>query len=385
MPAKKSLAAADEIIGLVYQGPLEAQPWQSFLRCLRTRLNSDYAGIMLRSGGKDLAPLVIMDHASLLDPQEIERRSALGAKYSHLDPLVNTLASSKSGTIYTIDEVIPRATLIKGDYYQHVMKPNQMEYFLGMTVTEPGGWQSFVGLMNTKRRGNFGAPEKKFFEAFRPHMERALEIYARLKQNESEKHILEETFNRLMIGTFILDGRGRIIDVNGAGQELLRLHKSIHSTKGKLGFTKKQDNERLQGLIEHALSARKQPSSAAFVDAIQVKCPPATQLGVLVRSVHAQDAYWNEVSPSVAVYVGEVGHQSIALEHFVSRMFGLTRSEAMLATLLAQGMTLAEAAAKLQITHSTVRSYTKNLFGKVGVSRQAELVRLILTSVAILA
>jgi DNA-binding CsgD family transcriptional regulator len=37
------------------------------------------------------------------------------------------------------------------------------------------------------------------------------------------------------------------------------------------------------------------------------------------------------------------------------------------------------------VTENTVRSYAKKIFAKVGVNRQTELVRLILTSVAHLA
>lgn len=43
-----------------------------------------------------------------------------------------------------------------------------------------------------------------------------------------------------------------------------------------------------------------------------------------------------------------------------------------------------EAAQTLGLAENTVRSYLKSIFGKTGVNRQAELVRLILQSVAVL-
>ena len=48
------------------------------------------------------------------------------------------------------------------------------------------------------------------------------------------------------------------------------------------------------------------------------------------------------------------------------------------------GLSLAEAAEKLELTENTVRSYCKTILSKTGVSRQADLVRLILRSVAVL-
>lgn len=63
-------------------------------------------------------------------------------------------------------------------------------------------------------------------------------------------------------------------------------------------------------------------------------------------------------------------------------MFGLTISESRLAVQLARGLPIDEAAEECGLTRSSARTYLKNIFAKVGVSRQAELVRTILVSIA---
>ena len=83
------------------------------------------------------------------------------------------------------------------------------------------------------------------------------------------------------------------------------------------------------------------------------------------------------------VYVSGLDNNQ-PLERLVSQIFDLTPSEAHLAALLATGLSLAEAATKLELTENTVRSYCKTILSKTGVSRQADLVRLILRSVAVL-
>jgi DNA-binding CsgD family transcriptional regulator len=59
-------------------------------------------------------------------------------------------------------------------------------------------------------------------------------------------------------------------------------------------------------------------------------------------------------------------------------MFGLTASESRLAAALALGLTLEAAADSEGWTHSSAKTYLKSVFSKLGVSRQADLVRLIL-------
>jgi DNA-binding CsgD family transcriptional regulator len=59
--------------------------------------------------------------------------------------------------------------------------------------------------------------------------------------------------------------------------------------------------------------------------------------------------------------------------------------ETALALQLVQGRTLAQAARALHISEHTARTYSKHIFAKTGTNRQADLVRVILTSVAHLA
>ena len=64
-------------------------------------------------------------------------------------------------------------------------------------------------------------------------------------------------------------------------------------------------------------------------------------------------------------------------------LFGLLPSEARLAWQLAQGTSIADAAAMVGITKETARFYSKKIYAKTG--GQPELVRIILTSVLDLA
>lgn len=89
---------------------------------------------------------------------------------------------------------------------------------------------------------------------------------------------------------------------------------------------------------------------------------------------------WEQSLPGscVAVFVSVHGGQRLPWDR-VAAMHGLTRAEARLASLLAEGISLEEAAEALLVSIQTVRSQLKLVFAKTGVTRQAELVALILT------
>lgn len=60
--------------------------------------------------------------------------------------------------------------------------------------------------------------------------------------------------------------------------------------------------------------------------------------------------------------------------------FGLTAREARVALLIAEGHAAKEVAVTLGVTVFTVRAHLRNIFAKIGVGRQAALVRVVLRS-----
>lgn len=69
----------------------------------------------------------------------------------------------------------------------------------------------------------------------------------------------------------------------------------------------------------------------------------------------------------------------------LASLFDLPRREAELAVALNEGLSIAEAAERMGLTLETARNYSKRLYANLGVRGQAELVRLVSDSVAVMA
>ena len=94
------------------------------------------------------------------------------------------------------------------------------------------------------------------------------------------------------------------------------------------------------------------------------------------------DRYVGTQSPSVVVYISDREDRFNIHEKLLEKLFGLTKTEARLAALLANGLTLVDAGRVLGVTENTVRGYSKIIYSKLGINRQVDLVRVILKSVA---
>ncbi|MFC6521027.1 helix-turn-helix transcriptional regulator [Undibacterium arcticum] len=152
-----------------------------------------------------------------------------------------------------------------------------------------------------------------------------------------------------------------------------------------LEATHQRDNRELQRLIKAALSGHTKPD-LSVVDAMSVTRPSGkSNLGVVVRSVPMSEWSEGKHRAAAAVFVRDPESQAQAPQEVVRQMFSLTPAEAGLAIQLANGLSLDEAAEALNITRNTARAHLRSIFGKTGVTRQTELVRILLNSVAALA
>lgn len=381
--ARLSRTRYEALITNIYQGFLEASPWQSFLRLLREITDSDIASLMLRPGKPGERSLTLWDCAAFLPQETLEAARADQMQYDHLNPLVTTLI--RTGGIFTLDQVISRTELVKTDFYNKLMLHYRLEHMVTMHFQDARGAPFFLGLINSPEKSNFTDFHKDLLLSLRPHIEYAMTAYNKITSEKSEKDVYSEALNRLSLGTIILDGCGKVLDMNAAAAVILQRSSCISLNKESLVVARPKFREEFTRLVKGAIAWHEKQLPDTYAEALRIECIDGNDVGVLIRSAPPSPWRQKQGEPSVIVHLEDFGQDESAPEQVVARLFGLTRSEARLAAMLASGFTLIGAAAKLGLTESSVRTYSKKIFAKMGVRRQAELVGVIKKSVAMLA
>lgn len=378
----RSALDTDSLVALIYKGPLEPQPWRSFLAALAERLNCRNAAIVLRLSRQGSPPIIVWGRPNEIDLEQARRAHEAHSELGHLDPLRNLLTGP--GAIYSMDEVISREELVQNRFFQEVLCPYGFDRMMGMYIAEPEGWEGNIGVVNGIGSRDFGQAEKDVLLGLRHHLEQSLALFARVSREETELRALIDTLDRQTIATVILREDGSVARMNSAARAL-HANGIIRIGGGDRPYLADcSANREFQEIIAAARSASRERGMMPFVQAMQIENGGRSHLGVLVRSIEQYSPYVADNGPAIIVYISGVTAQR-PMERLVSQLFDLTPSEAHLATLLATGFSLVEAAQKLELTESTVRTYCKSILGKMGVSRQADLVRLVLRSVAVLA
>ena len=120
-----------------------------------------------------------------------------------------------------------------------------------------------------------------------------------------------------------------------------------------------------------------------MVRALRIPRPGGrSPLGLVIRPVRASERGEGQTGPCAAVFISDPDQRDSASQQTLGELFDLTPAESNVAILLARGLSLAEVAETQNISPHTARAQLKSIFGKTGASRQAELVRMVIKSVA---
>lgn len=363
----------DALIGAIYRGPLEHSPWQGFLDLLCEAMDANYATLLLRPPS-ELDSGIVINAASGSEQLQTAYRETWFA----LDPFVNL----PPGQVLTLQEFVDREQLLASEYYQRYIQPLGVFHILGVDIEAADGLQARLRVTHGEDRGDFSDDDKALCRQLLPHLQQSIILHASLKRTESERALYADAIDQLAMGSVILDAEARVLSCNRVAETLLAQHPSLKRRGERLVVGDDRDNREFRALLEQVLAAHRQ-GQPGFVKAFGLGLGDAEgSLGLLLRPLPRVASSTAVDSPAVAIFISDPNRRRTAPAEVLVELFGFTPAEASLALLLANGLTLDEAAAELGVSRNTTKSHLSAVFAKTGVSRQTRLVQLILKSVA---
>lgn len=351
------------IVRAIHEGVFETPRWADFLGRLQAAAGAGYVSIAFRSADPRFRDLDVMRTA--------------GRVFSHDDPQLRLLMDRHSAPLdladydrpYTLDDI---AGVLGDDAaaYRAYLRGHDVDHVLTIQVREPRGGSCWLSLA---RAGEDFAPEVAgWLIDLAPHLALATRTLVALEEERMRADIAQEAMHRLNFGWLTFDGDGRVIEIDPEADRMLRTIPALRRCAPGDLFA-------AEGLRAHLAEMADKP-------------------GQRPRAIHLVEEPWLDMllvpaafrpvaggrAPVAVGYVHGVGAAGPDRQDQLIRLFGLTRSEARLALTLTQGRSIAEAGATLGLSGETARTYSKRIYAKTGTRGQADLVRVILTSVVAL-
>jgi DNA-binding CsgD family transcriptional regulator len=215
-----------------------------------------------------------------------------------------------------------------------------------------------------------------------PHLQRALQLHARIVGLEKKADSASEALDRIPIGFLVVDATGKVLMSNRVAQGILGLNDGLALGRNGLVTSRQGETDRLRGLIQSAISAGagKGLGSGGMMRVPRPSLRRSFQ--VLVTPLRSGTAvFWPE-GAAAAIFVSDPEGRIEPSDKLLGKLFGLTPAEARLAGALMQGNSLTDAADEFHLSRNTVRAQLRSILNKTATRRQGELMRLLWSSPA---
>jgi DNA-binding CsgD family transcriptional regulator len=372
------LAAVMDLIARVYDAALDEQLWPTVAPKIASTFEATSTALFTSNRRHE--------EVNLLSMTENFSAAALRAYeeyYAQRDVWFERAENVNPSTLFTNIDLMPDEEFEKTEIYNDFCRPNGGFFYIAGSLFFLGtDAVAALGIHRPRALGPFEGESKAAIGLFLPHLHRALQIRHRLMQPGIAAGVGLEGLERGGTATLVVTRDGRILYASQEAERLLRAGTGIAAVAGRLATPHAAARTRLAALIAGAVdTATGNGASPGGVMAIERD--DRLPLTLLVAPFRPARAGLGAALPAAIVFIRDP-ERPTAMALALQGLFGLTLAEAAIAGALAQGRDLTDIAAGQRITRNTIRAHLKSIFAKTGTSRQAQLVSLILSSVATL-
>ena len=274
---------------------------------------------------------------------------------------------------------IDEGRIDSNEYYHWLQtKGDRIRYYLGGRLRVGSSLEGFQSLAFRKQEGHSQKKHLERFSRILPHVQHAMQIGQQMGTWHFVAQSAVETLNKLSHGVVILDDAGKLMTHNQCAEQFLKSPYRILLKGDRLTLLDAVVDQQLQLLISQCLAT---VAGKAQFPGGTINIPGNSHIAPLCVHVYPMKLppglFKLERSAVVLFLFGPITAGDFD-ETVLRTVFGFTSAESRLVAAILKGTTISGASKKLRISINTARTQLKSIFARVGVHRQADLVRLVL-------
>lgn len=372
------------VIRSIYDAALDASRWPEFLVRFAAEFSSESATIFgqdfsdrsvdIGGGSASLTACYGVSDAAIQSFARHYCRCNVWTESEHL---------YREGQILNSSRIYPDRYLPQTEWHGDWLRYQDLFYSIGAVVEKRAHCSFNVTATRSKRRGSYTPDEERKLLGLMPHLQTAFAVHRRLHRVNTLANACLAVLDSLPIGMVLLDESGTVLHANSKAHVLVRSSRLLSlGMQGALNAALPRDDLWLQRAIREAVTAGGGaplfPGSARRMHGLE-----GAALHVLVTPLPSWSSPFGEQA-AAAVFINDPCAAMPSLEGVLRSFYQLTLAEARLADALLQGLTLQEYAHQQGLSIHTARTQFKSVAAKVGISRQADFVRTVLTGPAMM-
>ena len=365
----------ERIVERIYDAALDAENWQGALSAIASTIGAVAgftAGLDVRHGRGAYW------HAIGHTP-EVQR--LYNERYLPLDPTLQHIVKTP-GKAFACSDYLTEAAVAISPFHQDFLLPAGIRYVLSGVTKAQGSKVSFFGFQRSVLQPPFGSAETEFMQRLIPHFAKADEIGNKINRISDEKRLAIAMLDRIEYGILLVNRLGQICLSNQSAEHWLETYTTAHSLFGRIRLSNSKDRDTLDKFIR----ASEFGGEDSTIQTLETRAEDGSgHVRLVVLPMASHDAnYFGDDQVTAAIVISDLSQQRSMASQLLKSTYGLTPAELKIAAGLAAGKTQDDLCQVLSVSLATVKTHTQRIFQKTGVSRQAELLRLIFGLPAVL-
>ncbi|NDV89705.1 hypothetical protein GTH32_00645 [Alteromonas sp. 345S023] len=285
------------------------------------------------------------------------------------DPWYQIAKLSLQGDLLRYSELLPVSSFSASQIYKDVFIPMRTHHCIGGVLLRNENYEATFAINRGAEDPPYSDDDFEFLELIMPHLSRALAISLELQTYKNIATIAEGISRNSSKAIILCDKAANILQLNSRASTLLTQSGYFSSNKKSLNLNIDYIDRKLNDII----------ANNAIFSGDNVRCRQ-----VLLLNVIQHETLLIEVTPLMRKYTDLGENLDCCLVAITAEMnldwnsfqseFSLTEKELQVTQLVYSKKRVSDIAQLLTIKENTVRTHLQNIYSKVRVSTQSELI-----------
>ena len=261
--------------------------------------------------------------------------------------------------------------------YNEALLRSESQNSLNVCLDGPGGSDIGWVIADPSGPGSWETGQIEMIERLLPHIRQFVCVRDVLAGSDALGASLTGLLETTRSGVIHLDRRGRIVEANDRARGILRQADGLSDPGGFLGAWLPADNDNLQRLLARVLPSFGSQGVSGSITIGRLSRQP--RLVVHINPVTDSHSEFRNRHVAALVLIVDPASQPRINPRLVAEILGLTPAEGQVAAMLSEGKTVRDIATATSRQEGAVYWLLHQIYRKHGISRQVDLVRLVLS------
>jgi DNA-binding CsgD family transcriptional regulator/PAS domain-containing protein len=371
MEKKEEEQGLTRLIGDIYDAALGSSRWPDVLAQIANFVGGQAAGLLSKDTVSKYGNVY---YQSGVDPYYVELYADV---YWKFDPVAR-LAECEIGHIVSVPDLMSYDEFRAGRFFREWSQPQGWIDAANAVLEKTATSCAYLTVLRNVASGMVDDEVRRRMRLIVPHVRRAVRTGRVIDLTQAEAATYADILDGLSPAIFLVDAEGLIVHGNAASRSLLDKGEMMRATNGRLSASDAQVDQALHNALAAAsTSSDEEISGKSTAIPLRARTGERYVAHVLPLSAGERRKSGPASTAVAAIFVRKAELETAPPSEVIGKTYKLTPTELRVLLAIVNVGGVRQVAGNLGVADTTIKTHLGRLFEKTGVSRQADLVKLV--------